>query len=75
VDRAKPFDIPKRDVWEAYKRVKANQGAAGVDGQTIEDFEVDLGLSVICVQKVPLRKARKINALRHAPSANQLKYR
>jgi hypothetical protein len=27
------------------------------------------------VQKVPLRKARKINALRHAPSANQLKYR
>jgi hypothetical protein len=34
-----------------------------------------MGLSVICVQKVPLRKARKINALRHAPSANQLKYR
>ena len=43
MDRAKPFDIPKREVWEAYKRVKANQGAAGVDGQTIEDFEVDLG--------------------------------
>jgi RNA-directed DNA polymerase len=42
VDRAKPFDIPKREVWEAYKRVKANQGAAGVDGQTIEDFEGDL---------------------------------
>jgi hypothetical protein len=41
VDKAKPFDIPKREVWEAYKRVKA-QGAAGVDGQTIEDFEVDL---------------------------------
>ena len=43
MDRAKPFEIPKREVWEAYKRVKANQGAAGVDGQTIEDFEVDLG--------------------------------
>src|SRR5271157_1320875 len=42
MDRAKPFDIPKREVWEAYKRVKANQGAAGVDGQTIADFEVDL---------------------------------
>ncbi len=39
---AKPFDIPKREVWEAYKRVRANQGAAGVDGQTIQDFEVRL---------------------------------
>jgi len=40
--RAKPFDIPKREVWEAFKKVKANQGAAGVDGQTIADFEIDL---------------------------------
>ncbi|MBP2449436.1 group II intron reverse transcriptase/maturase [Rhizobium leguminosarum] len=31
MDRAKPYDIPKREVWEAYKRVKATQGAAGVD--------------------------------------------
>ena len=43
MDRAKPYDIPKREVWEAYKKVKANQGAAGVDGQTIADFEADLG--------------------------------
>src|SRR4051812_18732972 len=42
MDRAKPFDIPKREVWEAYKKVKANQGAAGVDGQSIADFEADL---------------------------------
>ena len=42
MDRAKPFDIPKRHVWEAYKRVRANQGAAGVDGQSIAEFEVDL---------------------------------
>ena len=39
---AKPFDIPKRDVWEAFKHVKANQGAAGVDGQSLQDFEVRL---------------------------------
>ncbi len=38
----KPFQIPKRLVWEAYKSVKRNKGAAGVDGQSIEDFEADL---------------------------------
>ena len=42
VDEAKPFKIPKREVWEAFKRVKANQGAAGVDGQSIAEFEADL---------------------------------
>src|SRR5437870_12585659 len=42
VDEAKPFDIPKREVWEAFKRVKANQGAAGVDGQSIAEFEANL---------------------------------
>jgi group II intron reverse transcriptase/maturase len=42
VDKAKPFDIPKREVWEAFKRVKANQGAAGVDGQSIAEFEANL---------------------------------
>jgi len=40
--KVKSFDIPKSLVWEAYKSVKANKGAAGVDGQSIEDFEVDL---------------------------------
>lgn len=42
MDKAKPFFIPKREVWEAYKRVKANHGAAGVDGQSIAEFEADL---------------------------------
>ena len=42
VDKAKPFSIPKREVWEAFKRVKASQGAAGVDGQTIAGLEADL---------------------------------
>jgi group II intron reverse transcriptase/maturase len=39
----KPFMIDKRQVYEAYKAVKSNKGAAGVDGQTIERFEADLG--------------------------------
>ena len=38
----KSFDISKRLVWEAYKSVKANQGAAGADGQSVEAFEADL---------------------------------
>lgn len=38
----KPFEISKAEVWEAYRKVKAKKGAAGVDGQTIEDFETDL---------------------------------
>ena len=42
MDEAKPFKIPKREVWLAYKRVKANQGAAGVDRQSIAEFEADL---------------------------------
>jgi hypothetical protein len=42
MDRAKPFCIAKREVWEAYKQVKANRGAAGADGQSIEDFDRDL---------------------------------
>jgi len=40
--QAKPFVIDKWVVWEAYQRVKANQGAAGVDGCTIEQYEQDL---------------------------------
>lgn len=51
MDNAKPFDIPKRAVWEAYKRVKANQGAAGVDGQSIEQFDED-------VESIVLRQQR-----------------
>lgn len=42
MSKAKPFCISKWEVWEAYRRVKANQGAAGVDGQSIIEFEADL---------------------------------
>ena len=40
--QVKPFEISKAMVWEAYRRVKANKGAAGVDGVTIEQYEQDL---------------------------------
>src|SRR5262245_45744051 len=32
----KPYDIPKNLIWEAWLHVKANQGAAGIDAETIE---------------------------------------
>jgi RNA-directed DNA polymerase len=42
VSKAKPFCIPKQEVWRAYERVKANKGAAGVDDESLEDFERNL---------------------------------
>lgn len=39
----KPFEISKALVWEAFQRVKANGGSAGVDGESIEEFEKSLG--------------------------------
>jgi hypothetical protein len=38
-DKAKPFSISRWEVWEAYLKVKSNEGAAGLDGQSIADFE------------------------------------
>ena len=39
---AKPFEISKREVWEAYEKVRANKGAPGVDGVSLAAFEKDL---------------------------------
>ena len=42
VDEAKPLDIPKALMWKAYQLVKSNKGSAGVDRESIADFEQDL---------------------------------
>ena len=41
-DKAKPYCISRQEVLEAYSKVKSNKGAAGIDEQTIADFERDL---------------------------------
>jgi RNA-directed DNA polymerase len=38
----KPFRVPKLMVWEAWRQVKANEGAPGADGQALDEFEADL---------------------------------
>lgn len=42
MNTTKSFDIPKQLVMDAYKAVKANAGAAGIDEQSIRDFEKNL---------------------------------
>ena len=42
MNKEKPFQISKKAVWEGYQRVRANKGAAGVDAESIADFERDL---------------------------------
>jgi RNA-directed DNA polymerase len=39
---SKPFDISKMEVWAAWEKVRGNQGASGVDGVSIEEFDKDL---------------------------------
>jgi len=42
MDSTKSFAISQQAVWTAYQRVKANRGSAGVDRQSLSDFEQDL---------------------------------
>ena len=39
---AKPFDIPKKLVVAAFRAVKSNAGGAGIDQETIGQFESKL---------------------------------
>ena len=52
MDEAKPFNIPKRVVWKAFRRVKANQGSAGVDKQSIAGFEAGSQVQVSSHRKL-----------------------
>ena len=42
MNQTKPFSIPKEIIWNAYKRVKKNKGAHGVDEVSLQDFERNL---------------------------------
>jgi RNA-directed DNA polymerase len=42
LEKTKPFTIPKKLFVQAYKLVKANAGAAGIDEQSLEDFDKNL---------------------------------
>jgi len=42
MEKEKSFTISKRQVWEAYKSVKASRGGAGIDNQSIANFEEDM---------------------------------
>ena len=49
--QSKPFEIPKPMVWEAYRRVAANKGAAGVDG---DDLVMDVRLGEYPIEYLQL---------------------
>jgi len=42
MDKTKPYEISKNIVLEAFKRVKENKGAEGIDDESIEAFESNL---------------------------------
>ena len=73
MSESKPFCISRRLVWEAWLRVKANDGAAGVDGKSIAEFERNLErnlyklwnrLSSGCYFPPPVREVGDIEACR-----------
>ena len=53
--QGKSFEISKQEVWEAFRQVKANKGAPGVDGQSIAGFEADLKNNLYRIWSAPSR--------------------
>lgn len=46
MNNSKPYVIPKKVVFEAYRKAKANKGSAGIDGQGFEEFDEDLSANL-----------------------------
>ena len=42
MNKVKPYQISKHSIWEAWKCVKSNAGAAGIDRESLADFELNL---------------------------------
>lgn len=49
MNKAKPFVIDKKLVYEAYLKVKSNKGGSGIDNVTIEKFDSNLGKNLYCL--------------------------
>ena len=53
MSEGKPYNIPKQLVWDAYQRVKANRGAAGVDGTWLGELLRPLLPIEVCSRPSP----------------------
>jgi len=71
----KPFVIPKQMVWQAWKSVKANGGAAGADGVTIEMFEKDLKNNLYKVWLCRVADYAECAVLGASPSSSGFRHR
>ncbi len=71
---AKPFTISKELVYQAWRSVKANKGAAGIDGQSLADFETHLGKNLYKIWNQNVI-GQLLSSPRHACSHRQERWR
>jgi hypothetical protein len=65
MNKTKPYAISKKVVYEAFLRVKANKGSAGIDEESIEEFELNLkdnpiNYGIECLQEVTFHQLLKL---------------
>lgn len=68
--QGKPFSISKPEVWEAYRQVKPNKGAPGVDGQSLEGFEADLKDNLFKIGSWAATLRKEINGGTNCPTTS-----